>query len=299
MSRFGKVAVLGFGTMGGGIAQVVAQSGREVIVLETDQSRLDAGRARVSGFLAEGVRRGKTTERERQQTLDRITGTTQIDDLAGVDLVIEAVIEDRHLKAQLWPKVAEAVGPDTVLTTNTSALSVTDLAALVPAPQRFAGLHFFNPAPLMKLVEVIRALQTDTDVVADLVVFCEDIAKKPVEVKDRPGFLVNKLLMPYLNDVIQAYDDELASAEDIDVALELGLGYKMGPLRMLDMIGLDVHHHATLSAYHQTLDPQYAAPPLLSHMVAAGFLGEKSGKGFRAGGGIENHTGDTSKEITA
>lgn len=290
MSRFDKVAVLGFGTMGGGIAQVVAQSGRTVTVLETERRQLDNGRDRVAGFLAEGVRRGKVTEQQREQTLDRIAGTTDVGELAGVDLVIEAVVEDRGLKAELWPRVADVVGEEAVLTTNTSALSVTDLAALVPAPARFAGLHFFNPAPLMGLVEVVRALQTDPAVISALTEFTEALGKKPVEVADRPGFLVNKLLMPYLNDVIRAYDEQLATAEDIDTALELGLGYKMGPLKMLDMIGLDTHRHATSSAYEQTLDPQYAPPPLLSQMVAAGFLGTKSGRGFRAGGGIESET---------
>src|SRR5581483_1074882 len=181
----------------------------------------------------------------------------------------------------------EAVGLDAVLATNTSALSVTDLAACVPNPARFAGLHFFNPAPLMKLVEVVRALQTGPEVVTALSAFCTSIGKTPVEVKDRPGFLINKLLMPYLNDVIQAYDDELASAEDLDVALELGLGYKMGPMKLLDVIGLDTHHHATHCAYEATLDPQFAPPPLLTQMVAAGYLGNKSGRGFRAGGGLE------------
>jgi 3-hydroxybutyryl-CoA dehydrogenase len=288
MSRFEKVAVLGFGIMGRGIAQVVAQAGIPVIVLEIDKQRLNAGFAGVADFLSESIRRGKRTDQERTQIFDRITGTTELGELGEVDLVIEAVAEDRQLKAWLWPRVAEVVGEQAVLTTNTSALSVTDLAALVPAPERFAGLHFFNPAPLMGLVEVVRALQTDPAVVTSLSSFAEELGKKPVEVADRPGFLVNRLLMPYLNDVITAYDEQLATAEDIDTALELGLGYKMGPLKMLDMIGLDTHHHATSSAYQQTFDPQYAPPPLLSQMVAAGFLGNKTGRGFRAGGGIES-----------
>jgi 3-hydroxybutyryl-CoA dehydrogenase len=288
MSPFGKVAVLGFGTMGAGIAQVVAQSGRQVTVVDTEETRIEAGRARVADFLADGLRRGKLSQEERQGTLDRITGTTQLGDLSKVELVIEAIVEDWDAKAHLWPRAADEVAADTVLVTNTSALSVTDLAALVSGPHRFAGLHFFNPAPLMALVEVVHAVQTASAVATDLVAFCEDIGKAPVETKDRPGFLVNKLLMPYLNDAVQVYDEELATAEDLDTALELGLGYKMGPLRLLDMIGLDVHHHATRSAYDDTRDPQYASPPLLSRMVAAGYLGDKSGKGFRAGGGLDN-----------
>lgn len=287
MSSYAQVAVLGYGTMGAGIAQVLAQSGHSVRVLETDHDRITAGRQRVVDFLDEGVRRGKVSAGEHASALDNIVETTDVAELAGCDLVIEAVVEDFALKAALWPQVAEAVGPDAVLTTNTSALSVTELADCVDAPARFAGLHFFNPAPLMALIEVVRALQTAPEVVASLMEFCVSLGKTPVEVKDRPGFLVNRLLMPYLNDVIDGYDSGLASAEDLDTALELGLGYRMGPLRLLDVIGLDTHHHATLSAYEQTLDRQYAPPPLLGRMVAAGYLGNKSGRGFRAGGGIE------------
>ncbi|MGV0794053.1 3-hydroxyacyl-CoA dehydrogenase family protein [Mycolicibacterium sp. XJ1819] len=286
MSDFTQVAVLGYGTMGTGIAQVVAQSGRRVKVLETDGDRIAAGRQKLTDFLVEGIRRHKITAEQRDSTLDNITETTAVDELAGCGLVIEAVAEDVVLKEALWPQVARVVGPDAVLTTNTSALSVTRLANCVDNPSRFAGLHFFNPAPLMALIEVVGALQTAPEVVAALSEFCISLGKTPVQVKDRPGFLVNRLLMPYLNDVIDAYDSGLASAEDIDTALELGLGYRMGPFRLLDVIGLDTHHHATVSAYEQTQDRQYAPSPLLSQMVAAGYLGDKSGRGFRAGGGI-------------
>jgi len=199
-----------------------------------------------------------------------------------VDLVIEAVTENPDIKSAIWRTVADVVGQGAVLTSNTSAMSVTGLAAGVPKPSRFAGLHFFNPAPLMALVEVVRAVQTAPAVVDELVEFCIDIGKEPVVVDDRPGFLVNRILMPFLNDVLQAFDDDLATAEDIDKALELGLGHKIGPLRLLDMIGLDVHHAATLSAYEQTLDPVYAPPPLLTQMVLAGFHGDKAGAGLRS-----------------
>lgn len=285
MRQFQRVAVLGCGTMGGGIAQVVAASGRDVVVLETGQERIDRGIAAVRAFLDGGVSRGKTTAEQRDAVLGHITGTIDVAGLAGVDLVIEAVSERQDVKVELLGRVAEVVGTDTVLTTNTSALSVTDLAAHLARPQRMAGLHFFNPAPIMALVEVVPALQTDADVVSDLLAFVKELGKSPVEVKDRPGFLVNRLLMPYLNDVVQEYDNELASAEDIDVAIQLGLGYKLGPLALLDLIGIDVHRHATEAAYEATLDPQFAPPPLLSQMVAAGYLGEKSGRGFRVGCG--------------
>ncbi len=219
--------------------------------------------------------------RNREATLARITGSTDVSALSGAGLVIEAVTEQRDVKVDVLATVADVVGEEAILATNTSALSVTDIAAHLPRPERVAGLHFFNPAPVMRLVEVVRALQTDQDVIARLVGFVEDVGKDPVEVKDRPGFLVNRLLMPYLNDVVAEYDDGLASAEDIDTALQLGLGYRLGPLAMLDLIGIDVHRHATQSAYDATLDPQFAPPPLLGQMVAAGYLGHKSGRGFR------------------
>ncbi len=276
-----RVAVVGFGTMGSGIAQVVAASGRDVVVVEPEAERLDRGSRTVARMLDGGVARGKLTEQDRDATLARITGSTDVSALSGAGLVIEAVTEQRDVKVDVLATVADVVGEEAILATNTSALSVTDIAAHLPRPERVAGLHFFNPAPVMRLVEVVRALQTDQDVIARLVGFVEDVGKDPVEVKDRPGFLVNRLLMPYLNDVVAEYDDGLASAEDIDTALQLGLGYRLGPLAMLDLIGIDVHRHATQSAYDATLDPQFAPPPLLGQMVAAGYLGHKSGRGFR------------------
>ncbi|WP_067670887.1 3-hydroxyacyl-CoA dehydrogenase family protein [Nocardia miyunensis] len=278
---FKRVAVLGMGTMGAGITQVIAQAGYDVTALEADRARADAGVARVRAFLDEGVSRGKVTPEERDTTLARLTMVTDPADLGEADLVIEAVFEDRDVKFALLQSVCEAIGPDAVIVTNTSALSVSDLATAVPATTGFAGLHFFNPAPLMKVIEVVRGLQTADTLVHRLIAFVESLGKTPVVVKDRPGFLVNHLLIPYLNDVIQEYDDELASAEDLDTAIRLGLGHKLGPLELLDLIGLDVHLHATESAYAATHDIRFAAPPLLRSMVAAGRLGSKSGSGFR------------------
>ncbi|MBK1789033.1 3-hydroxyacyl-CoA dehydrogenase family protein [Prauserella cavernicola] len=281
MSDIHNVAVLGFGTMGAGIVQVVAASGRPVTVLDTDQDRADAGLARLRAFLDGGVRRGKLTEAGRDELLDRVRPVTDLAALASCDLVIEAVTERADVKRDLLARVAAVVAGDALIVTNTSALSVTDLAGSVPNPGRVAGLHFFNPAPLMKVVEVVRALQSEPGVAERLSAFVEDLGKDPVVVKDRPGFLVNHLLLPYLNDVIAEYDAELASAEDIDTAMRLGLGYKLGPLELLDLIGLDVHEHATRSAYDATLDPRFAPPPLLRQMVAAGYHGDKNGQGFR------------------
>lgn len=280
---FPRVGVLGFGIMGSGIAQVFARSGRHVTVLETDQSRLDAGFARVREFLDNGIRRGKVSAEEGDEIVGRINGVTELANLADMDLVVEAISEDRALKTMLLRDVAEVVDEKVVIATNTSALSVTELATVVPSPRRVAGLHFFNPPQLMALVEVVGALQSSEEVLGQLCRLVEELGKEPARVKDRPGFLINALLMPYLNDVVDAYDKGLASAEDIDTALELGLGYKIGPLKLLDIIGLDTHHHATLSAYERTFDERYAPPPLLSQMVAAGYLGRKSGRGFRYG----------------
>lgn len=277
------VAVLGFGTMGAGIAQCIAQSGRKVLVLETTEDRIKAGQDSMDAFLTTGVARGKQTEQEKAAIQSRVTGVTQVEQLKGVDLVIEVVTENMDVKKSLLGQVAGVVGPDVPLLTNTSALSVTDLAAALDHPERVAGLHFFNPAPLMKIVEIVRALQTREDLVPVLEEFVTSMGKTPVVVKDRPGFLVNWLLLPYLNDVMRAYDEELASAEDIDTAMRLGLGYKQGPMELLDLIGLDVHLHATTNAYAATSDSRFAAPPILSQMVAAGYLGNKSHRGFRKG----------------
>ncbi|MGC5561973.1 3-hydroxyacyl-CoA dehydrogenase family protein [Streptomyces sp. FR-108] len=280
---FPHVAVIGAGTMGSGIAQVAAQSGRQVTVLEVDVGRVSRGIGAIAAFLDGSVTRGKIDTAERDAVLGRIKGVTDVGDLAGADLVIEAATENPGVKRSILAEAADVVGEAAVIVTNTSALSVTDLATAVTDPARFAGLHFFNPAQLMRVVEIVAALQTDEAVVHRLTGLVASFGKDPVVVKDRPGFLVNHLLMPYLNDVVREYDDGLASAEDIDTALKLGLGYKLGPLELLDLIGLDVHDHATTSAYEATQDPCYASPPLLRHMVAAGFLGNKNARGFRVG----------------
>jgi len=279
---FETVGLLGFGTMGAGIAQVFVASGRRVVVLETSPERVESGLAFISTFLDGGVARGKVTPEARQEQLDRITGVTDVAALAGVDLVVESVTENAEIKTALLRKVAAVVDGATPIVTNTSALSVTELAAALPNPSRVAGLHFFNPAPVMRTVEVVRALQTDEALLDRLTALVETFENKvAIPVKDRPGFLVNALLLPYLNDVITEYDAELATAEDLDVALELGLGYKTGPMKMLDLIGLDVHLHATEAAHAATRDARYAPPPLLRQMVAAGRLGTKNGRGFR------------------
>lgn len=282
MNDIRTVAVLGFGTMGSGIVQVAAAGGYPVVVYEPEESGLLTGADRLSQFLEAGIRRGKATEADRDALVARITQTTELADLAGADLVVEAAVEVLAVKRELLAAVAAQVHDDTVIATNTSALSITQIAAGLPHPERVAGLHFFNPAPLMELVEVVRGLQTSDATVQRLTAWSTACGKHPIEAKDRPGFLVNSLFMPYINDVVQAYDDGLASGEDIDVALRLGLGYPMGPLELLDLIGLDTHLHATGAAYAETLDPRFAPPPLLARLVQAGWTGDKAGQGIRS-----------------
>lgn len=238
------VGVLGSGAVATAVVEVLTAAGHRVVVVEPDKGSLDA--------------------------------------LAAVSLVVEAVADDQEAKLGALAAVAKVVGPATPIATTTGVLSVTDLAAAVPAPERVAGLHFVDLLPDSRTVEVVRALRTDEAVVERLTALVETLpGKEAVAVGDRPGFLVNALQVPYLNDVIQAYDEELASAEDIDVAIKLGLGYSTGPLELLDAIGLDHHLHATEALYAATRDERYAPPPLLRRMVAAGFLGAEAGQGFR------------------
>lgn len=276
-----KVAVLGGGTMGSGIAQVCAQAGFEVTVLEQDEAVLERSRQSIDTFLSKGIMLGKVSEAEKEECLSRISGTTDIGDLAGSDIVIEAIVEILEEKLKLLGEVSAVLGPDAFVATNTSALSVTSIAAGIDGPHRVAGLHFFNPAQIMKLVEVVRAEQSSDETISFFEGFAAAIGKESVVTKDRPGFLVNRIFMPYINQLIQDYDDGLASADDLDAALELGLGYPMGGLKLVDIIGVDVHHHATSAAWEQTRDPRYVPPPILARKIAAGKLGKKTGRGFR------------------
>ena len=274
------VGVLGCGLMGSGIAQVCAASGYKTIVREVEQSFLDKGLGRVNKFLSDGVEKGKVTAEAKEKTLGNLSGTTRIEDLKGCDLVIEAIVENVEEKTRSFAAVEAVVGQHTILCSNTSSLCITELAAKTKRPDRFAGLHFFNPVPLMKLVEVIRGLSTSDETYQTVYGFAQSLGKEPITAPDKPGFIVNRLLVPYLLDAVRAYEQGLGSIEDIDKGMKLGTGYPMGPFTLLDYVGLDTTYYIANIMFDEYREPAYAPPPLLKRMVLAGRLGRKSGEGF-------------------
>jgi 3-hydroxybutyryl-CoA dehydrogenase len=275
-----SVGVLGCGLMGAGIAQVCAQAGYRTVVREVDQGVLDKGLGRVRRFLDEGVQKGKATADQRDAALGRLSGTTSFDALAECDLVIEAIVENLEAKRQAYAAVEAVVSNDALVVSNTSSLCITELAAATTRPDRFGGLHFFNPVPLMKLVEVVRGLSTSQDTYETLFAFAQSLGKEPVTAPDRPGFIVNRLLVPYLLDAIRAYENGLGTIEDIDKGMKLGCGYPMGPFTLLDFVGLDTTYYIANIMFEEFREPAYAAPPLLKRMVLAGRVGKKVGRGF-------------------
>jgi 3-hydroxybutyryl-CoA dehydrogenase len=275
-----SVGVLGCGLMGAGIAQVCAQSGYRTVVREVDQAVLDKGLARIRRFLEEGVQKGKVTAESRDSTLGNLSGTTAFDALARCDLVIEAIVENLEAKRQAYAAVEAVLGQETLIVSNTSSLCITELAASTTRPDRFGGLHFFNPVPLMKLVEVIRGLSTTEPTYLALFAFAQSLGKDPITAPDRPGFIVNRLLVPYLLDAIRAYENGLGTLDDIDKGMKLGCGYPMGPFTLLDFVGLDTTYYIANIMFEEFREPAYAPPPLLKRMVLAGRVGKKVGKGF-------------------
>ncbi len=280
MPEIKTVGVLGCGLMGAGIAQVSAAAGHKTIVLEVEQAFLDKGLGRIKKMLDDGIEKGKVTAEARDTTLANLSGTTRVEDLAGCDLVIEAIIENLDEKKKAYREVEDVVGASTILASNTSSLSITELAAATTRPDKFVGLHFFNPVPLMKLVEVIRALTTSDETYRAVFAFAQGLGKEPITAPDRPGFIVNRLLVPYLLDAIRAYEHGLGTVEDIDKGMKLGCGYPMGPFTLLDFVGLDTTYYIANIMFEEFREPAYAAPPLLKRMVVAGRLGKKSGRGF-------------------
>jgi 3-hydroxybutyryl-CoA dehydrogenase len=266
--------------MGSGITQVCASAGYRTVVREVDARLLEQGLSRIRQFLDGGVARGKLSEDSRRLTLSNITGTTSFDAFQDCDLVIEAIVENVQAKQLAYSSLERVIPPHTVLLSNTSSICITELAASTERPDRFAGLHFFSPVPLMKLVEVIRALTTSDDTYRTAVEFAGSIGKEAISAPDRPGFIVNRLLVPYLLDAIRAHENGLGSVEDIDKGMTLGCGHPIGPFALLDFIGLDTAYSVASIMYEEFREPQYAPPPLLKRMVIAGYFGKKSGKGF-------------------
>jgi 3-hydroxybutyryl-CoA dehydrogenase len=278
--EIGTVGVLGCGLMGSGIAQVAAGAGYKTIVREVNDTALQAGLGRIKKFLADGVAKGKVTEDAQNKTLANLTGTPNTADLKECDIVIEAIVENLDEKRALYHAVEAAVRPDTIIVSNTSSLCITELAAATRRPDRFGGLHFFNPVPLMKLVEVIRALTTSEETNQTLMAFAASLGKEPIAAPDRPGFIVNRLLVPYLLDAIREYERGLGTVEDIDKGMKLGCGYPMGPFTLLDFVGLDTTYYIANIMFEEFREPRFAPPPLLKRMVLAGYHGRKTKRGF-------------------
>jgi 3-hydroxybutyryl-CoA dehydrogenase len=274
------VGVLGCGLMGAGIAQVSAAAGYRTIVREVEDSLVSKGLDRIERFLAGGVEKGKLTADDKAKTLANLSGTARLEDLKGCDIIIEAIIENIDEKASSYATLDSVLPEHAVLCSNTSSLCITELAARTKRPDRFAGLHFFNPVPLMKLVEVVRGLATSDATYQSVFAFAQTLGKEPVTAPDRPGFIVNRLLVPYLLDAIRAYEHGLGTVEDIDKGMKLGCGYPMGPFTLLDFVGLDTTYYIANIMFDEYREPAYAPPPLLKRMVLAGRLGRKSGEGF-------------------
>jgi 3-hydroxybutyryl-CoA dehydrogenase len=275
-----KVGVVGCGLMGSGIAQVSAQAGFPTVVREVSSALLDKGTGSIKKFLQGGVEKGKMSTADMEKTLANLKGTTELKDLADCDLVIEAASENLLLKKELFGALDAGCKPECLFASNTSSLSITELGTFTKRPDRFLGLHFFNPVPLMKLVEVVRTLATSETTYQAAVEWCRAIGKTVVTTGDSTGFVVNRLLVPYMLDAIRVYEQGLASRDDIDNAMKLGCGYPMGPLFLTDYVGLDTTCAIADIMFNEFKEPRFAAPPLLKRMVLAGRHGRKSGRGF-------------------
>jgi 3-hydroxybutyryl-CoA dehydrogenase len=275
-----KVGVAGCGLMGSGIVQVCAQAGYETVVLEVAEEFLNKGLDAMKKNLGRAVTKGKLQQTEMDAVLGRVQGTTDVGDLAGSDIIVEAIRENLDDKKALFSALDDLCPEDTIFASNTSSIPIVEIAAATTRPTRFVGLHFFNPVPVMKLVEVIRTIQSSSETVESTTAFAQSIGKTTIQAKDRAGFIVNLLLIPYLLDAVRALEMGLATKEDIDTGMVLGCGYPMGPLTLLDFVGLDTTYFITQVMFEEFKDPKYAAPPLLKQMVKAGLYGRKSGKGF-------------------
>lgn len=275
-----KVGVVGAGLMGSGIAQTCAQSGYETVVREINQQLLDKGMARISGAWDSMASKGKLTLAQVDENKAHLYGTLNMEDFADCDMVIEAVLENMEEKLRLFPALDHVLKHDALLLSNTSSLSVTQMGAVTKRPDKICGLHFFNPAPVMKLVEIVQTISSSQDTIDTVRQFAVSLGKTPVLAKDTAGFIVNFLLIPYLLAAIRMLENGMATRDDIDTAMKLGCGYPMGPFTLLDYVGLDTTMWAAEAIYNEYKDPLYAPPPLLRRMVTSGMYGKKSGKGF-------------------
>ena len=275
-----RVGVVGLGTMGAGIAQVCAQAGVETLGREVSEELAERARERIAHYLGRGVEKGRLSPEERDAALARLTTTTELADLAGCELVVEAVVEELDAKRQLFRELEDVVGPEAVLATNTSALSVTEIASATERPERVVGLHFFNPAPVLPLVEVVRTEAASEDAVETAYAFAERIGKRPIRCADTPGFVVNRILIPLLNDCVRVLDEAGVTPEDLDTAMTAGLNWPIGPCALIDLIGIDVHVHASEALHSALGEARMEPPPRLVEMRDAGRLGRKSGRGF-------------------
>jgi 3-hydroxybutyryl-CoA dehydrogenase len=275
-----KVGVVGAGTRGSGIAQVVASSGSEVVLIDVTEAALGRGIKGIENSLGRLVKKEVINEGESKSIISRIKPSTNYEDFKDVDLVIEAAFEDMKVKKEIYKKLDESTKPDVVLATNTSSLPIVEIAVGTGRPDKVVGMHFFNPAPVMKLVEIIKTLTTSDETVEFAFDFATALGKEPIKTKDIPGFIVNRILIPMLNEAVFAYQDGVGTAEDIDKAMKLGTNQPIGPLALIDLIGLDVTIDVMDVFYKEFRDSKYRAAPLLRQMVRAGWLGRKSGKGF-------------------
>ena len=280
MSDQKTVGVVGCGLMGSGIAQVCAEAGHNVIVREVNDALLAKGLGSIDKFLGKGVEKGKLTAEKKAEIMGRLKGTTKLEDLAPCGIVIEAVVENIALKHETFGALNRICGKDTIFASNTSSLSITEMAAGSGRADRFVGLHFFNPVPLMKLVEVVRGTLTSPDVFEAMCAFGTGIGKTVVRATDKPGFIVNRLLVPYMVDAIRALEQGVGSVQDIDEGMRLGCGYPMGPFALLDFVGLETTYYIANIMFDEFKDSRYAPPTLLKRMVQAGMYGKKTGKGF-------------------
>ncbi len=280
MPTIQKVGVLGCGLMGSGIAQISAQAGFPTVVLEVDQKFLDKGFAGIDKSLGKFVEKGKMTADQKAEVMGRLEQTTSKHDLADCDIVIEAIIENKELKKATYAALDKVVKPDAIFSSNTSSLTITELSMATTRAKQFVGLHFFNPVPMMKLVEVVRTIVTSDEAFNDAFEFAKKLGKEPIACRDNSGFVVNRLLVPYLLDAVRALEEGAGSIEDIDKGMVLGCGHPMGPFTLLDFVGLDTTYFITEVMFEEYREKRFASPPLLKKMVMAGRFGRKSGAGF-------------------